>query len=71
MRTSSDIKAGKDRIFRKYLNAGYPRTFIYSGLNACDIKVGKDHIFKKYLNAGYPRIFIYSVLNAFDGISTH
>ena len=36
MRTSSDIKVGKDRIFKKYLNVGYPRTFIYSLLNAPD-----------------------------------
>ena len=46
MRTSSDIKAGKDCIFKKYLNDGYPSTFIYSVLNAFDIKVGKDRIFK-------------------------
>ena len=36
MRTSSNIKARNNRIFRKYLNAGYPRTFIYSVLNAFD-----------------------------------
>ena len=34
MSTCSDIKTGKDRIFKKYLNAGYLRTFIYSVLNA-------------------------------------
>ena len=28
IRTSSDIKVGKDHTFKKYLNAGYPRTFI-------------------------------------------
>ena len=33
MRTSCDIKAGKDCIFKKYLNAGYPKAFIYSVLN--------------------------------------
>ena len=57
--------------FKKYLNAGYPRTFICSVLNAFDIKVEKDRIFKKCLNAGYARTFIYSVLNAFDAISAH
>ena len=36
MSTSSDIKLGKDHIFKKYLNAGYLRTFIYSVLNAFD-----------------------------------
>ena len=36
MSTSSDIEAGQDRIFKKHLNAGYPRTFIYSVLNAFD-----------------------------------
>ena len=36
MRTSSDIKAEKDHIFKKYLNADYPRTFVYSALNAFD-----------------------------------
>ena len=36
MSTTSDIKAEKDRIFKNYLNAGYPRTFIYSVLNAFD-----------------------------------
>ena len=36
MSTTSDIKAGKDRIFKNCLNAGYPRTFIYSALNAFD-----------------------------------
>ena len=71
MRTSSDIKAEKDHKFKKYLNAGYPRTLIYSVLNAFDIKMGKGHIFKKYLNAGYPRTFISSVLNVFDDISAH
>ena len=57
--------------FKKYLNAGYPRTFICSVLNAFEIKVEKDRIFKKCLNAGYARTFIYSVLNAFDAISAH
>ena len=71
MRTSSDIKAGKDRKFKKYLNDGYPRTCIYSVLNAFDIKMEKGRIFKKHLNAGYPRTFISSVLNAFDDISAH
>ena len=33
MSTCSDIKTGKDRIFKKYLNAGYLRTFTYSVLN--------------------------------------
>ena len=33
-RTSSDIEVGKDRIFKKNLNPSYPRTFIYSVLNA-------------------------------------
>ena len=36
VRTSADIKVGKDRIFEKYLNIGYPRTFIYSVPNAFD-----------------------------------
>lgn len=27
MSTTSDIKAEKDRIFKNYLNTGYPRTF--------------------------------------------
>ena len=36
MRTSSDIKVEKDCIFKKYLNLDYPRTFIYSALNAFD-----------------------------------
>ena len=45
------------RIFEKYLNAGYSRTFIYSVINVFDIKVGKDRIFKKYLNASCPRTF--------------
>ena len=57
--------------FKKYLNAGYPRTFICSALNVFGIKVEKDRIFKKCLNAGYARTFIYSVLNAFDAISAH
>ena len=30
MRTSSDIQVGRDRMFKKYLNSGYPRNFIYS-----------------------------------------
>ena len=71
MSTSSDIKAGKDRIFKKYLNADYVRTFIYAVLSTVDIKVGKDRIFKKCLNVGYLRTFIYSVFNAFDAISAH
>ena len=71
MSTSSDIKTGKGRIFKKYLNADNLRTFIYSVLSTVDIKVGKDRIFKKFLNAGYLRTFIYSVLNAFDAISAH
>ena len=36
MRTSFDTKVGKDRKFKKYLIAGYPRTFIYSVLNTFD-----------------------------------
>ena len=36
MSTSFDIKARKDHIFKKCLNAGYPRTFIYLVLNAFD-----------------------------------
>ena len=36
MWTSPDIEVGEDRIFKKYLNVGYPRTFIYSVLNAFD-----------------------------------
>ena len=36
IRTSSDIKVGKDCILKKYLNAGYPRTSMYSVLNAFD-----------------------------------
>ena len=71
MSTSSDIKEGKDRIFKKHLNAGYLRTFIYSVFSTVDNKVGNDRIFKKCLNAGYLKTFIYSVLNAFDAISTH
>ena len=50
MRTSSNIKAGKNRMFKKYLNAGHPRNFIFSVINAFDIKVGKYRIYKKYLN---------------------
>ena len=73
MSTSSDVKAGKDRIFNKYLNADYLRTCIYGVLSTStvDIKVGKDRIFKKCLNAGYLRTFIYSVFNAFDTLSAH
>ena len=33
METSSDIEVRKDRIFKKYLNPGCPRTSIYSVLN--------------------------------------
>ena len=36
MITSADIEVGKDRIFKKYLNAGYPRTFTYSVLKGFD-----------------------------------
>ena len=68
MSTSSDIKTGKDCIFKKYLN--YLRTFIYSVISPVHIKVGKDRIFKKCLNAGFLRTFIYSLLSAFDTIST-
>ena len=69
MSTSSDIKAEKYRIFKKYLNAGFARTFIYSVLSTVEIKVGKDRMCKECLNAGYLRTFIYSALNAFDAIS--
>ena len=55
MSTSSDIKAEKYRIFKKYLNAGFARTFIYSVLITVEIKVGKDRMFKECLNAGYLR----------------
>ena len=69
MSTSSDIKAGKDCILKKYLNAGYLKTFIYLVFSTVDIKVGNDRIFKKCLNAGYLANFIYSVLSTFDAIS--
>ena len=36
MRTSSNTKARNNLLFRKYLNGGYPRTIIYSVLNAFD-----------------------------------
>ena len=36
MSTRCDIEAGKNLIFKKHLNAGYPGTFIYSVLNAFD-----------------------------------
>ena len=36
MRTTSAIEVEKDHIFKNYLNVGYPRTFIYSVLNAFD-----------------------------------
>ena len=34
--TNSDIKVGKDRISKKYLDAGYPRNFIHSLLKSFD-----------------------------------
>ena len=36
MITSTDIEVVKDLIFKKYLNAGYPRTFTYSVLKVFD-----------------------------------
>ena len=36
MRTSSATEVGKYRMFKKYLNSGYPRNSIYSVLNAFD-----------------------------------
>ena len=38
MNTSSGIQAGKNRIFNKYLNAHYLRTFTYAVLSTVDIK---------------------------------
>ena len=70
MSTSSDIITGKDRVFEKYLNADYLKTFICSVLSTVDIKVGKDRIFK-FLNASYLKTFIYSALNASDAISAY
>ena len=37
MSTSSVIKAEKDRIFKKFLNACYLRTFTYSVLSVFDV----------------------------------
>lgn len=71
MSTSSDIKAGKYRIFANKFYGGCLRTFIYSILTALDVKVGKDSILKKFLNASYQRTFIYSVLNSFEVISAN
>ena len=34
MRTSSDIQVGRDSMFKKYLNSGYPRNFIR--ITKCD-----------------------------------
>lgn len=36
MRTGCDIKVGKDSIFKKYVNTGYPRAFVHSVLNTLD-----------------------------------
>ena len=57
MRTSSDIQAGRDRMFKKYLNSGYPRNFIYS-FHTLGLTLYQDYKVRQKSIANCDRVWI-------------